>query len=132
MNLEYTEGELVTSAVLTSGNYEWTYVDENGEGHGVVACGAHILEWKDLTEIRLEGPADLKLLPSREMESAEVLRWPASARDLKDIAQAGPGAAAEVVRQEGEWVIPGAEPGYVYLVTGNWPEGYVEFGFLTE
>ena len=81
---------------------------------------------KDLTEIRLEGPADLKLLPSREMESAEVLRWPASARDLKDIAQAGPGAAAEVVRQEGEWVIPGAEPGYVYLVTGNWPEGYVD------
>ena len=136
MNVEYETELAVTALMLPRGNYEWNYVDENGEGQGTVACGNHILESEELNEAVLDGPTDLRLQPSVEMESVEVTRWPDSvwitARENKNAAEAGEGEAVEAVQEDGVWTIKGAEPGYVYLITAHWTEGYVEFGFHTK
>ena len=90
---------------------------------------------EELNEAKLDGPTDLRLIPSKEMESVEVVRWPESDwNDVKDPTKESSfseGEAVEPVLEDGTWVIPGAESGYVYLVTGHWAEGYVEYGFHT-
>jgi hypothetical protein len=135
MNVEYATELALTAVMLPQRNYEWSYVDENGEGQSVVACGSHILQSEELNEAKLDGPTDLRLLPSKEMESVEVTRWPESDwNDVKDPTKESnfaEGEAVEPVLEDGTWVIPGAESGYVYLVTGHWTEGYVEYGFHT-
>ena len=135
VNLEYETELAVTALMLPRGNYEWNYVDENGEGQNIVACGSHILQSEELNEAKLDGPTDLRLIPSKEMESVEVVRWPESDwNDVKDPTKESSfseGEAVEPVLEDGTWVIPGAESGYVYLVTGHWAEGYVEYGFHT-
>lgn len=136
VNLEYETELAVTALMLPRGNYEWNYVDENGEGQNIVACGSHILESEELSEADLDGATDLTLRPSREMESVEITRWPeadwATARENKNAADIGEGEKIEAVQEDGAWVIKSAEPGYVYLVTAHWTEGYVEFGFHTK
>lgn len=130
MSVEYTTKLAVTSMLLSSGNYEWAYSDENGETQHVAACGSHILEWEELADARLEEPADLRLLPSGDMKSVEITRWPVSAWEAHDSSAAG--EKVEAAEEEGSYVIKAAEPGYVYLVVGHWTEGYVEFGFYTQ
>ena len=131
MNLEYIEGEIATAVILTAGSYEWNYTDAQGEGQSVIACGPHVLEWKGLGEVQLSGPAELRLYSAIEMESVSVSRWPAAYRELEDKTQADPGEPVEAVPGETGWVIPEAEPGYVYQVTVRWPQGYGDFGFFT-
>ncbi len=131
MNLEYTEGEIVSAVILTAGSYEWNYTDAQGEGQSVIACGPHVLEWKGLGEVQLSGPAELRLYSASEMESVSVTRWPAAYRELEDKTQADPGEPVEAIQGETGWVIPEAEPGYVYQVTVRWPQGYGDFGFFT-
>lgn len=130
MSVEYTTKLAVTSMLLSSGNYEWAYSDENGETQHVAACGSHILEWEELADARLEEPADLRLLPSGDMKSVEITRWPVSAWEAHDSSAAG--EKVEAAEEEGSYVIKAAEPGYVYLIVGHWTEGYVEFGFYTQ
>ncbi len=150
MNAEYTTDLAVTTVVLTSGNYEWTYTDENGQGQSVVACGSHILEWDILNDARLPEGTQVRLTSSRLPDSVTVTRWPSAlwkgntgetdnsaaengALPLTETAENGsyvPGEAVPAEKTDDAFVLT-ADPGYVYLIEAVWPEGTVEFGFYT-
>lgn len=132
MNLEYTDGSISTAVILLPGSYEWSYADENGEEQRVAACGPHILECEEISKVELDSPSDLRLLPSKEMESVTVARWPSQLRNGDESAGKEQGEAVEAAYENDAWVIRGVEPDYVYLITAFWKEGYVEFGFLAE
>lgn len=129
-NAEYTTELAITSVSLTEGGYSWSYEDETGERQSVVADSAHILAWKDLTDINLDSPTDLTLQFTEEPQDVKVERWDISLWMKEgieaDIPESEPVKAES---KDGTWVIPGADMGYVYLVTTSWENGNREFGF---
>ena len=127
MNLEYTTDQAIVAVMLTSGNYTWSYTDENGQTQSLTGCGEHVLTWDNLAEVSLPGPTDLKILADG-LQSVTVTRWPDSMRNQEDY---GAGETVETESREDGYWIPQAEAGYVYLIQGVWEQGEIEFGFWT-
>ena len=133
LNLEYRTELAVTAVMTTRGGYKWEYIDKNGQNQGVIADSSHVMVWKDLVDVKLESPVDIKLLFSKEPERVTVVRWPSELRGGQEDMENLPEGESVPVEIEGETpVLKGVEAGYVYLVTGEWENGHVEYGFFTE
>ena len=144
VNAEYTTDLSITTLMLSSGNYEWTYTDENGQAQTVTACGDHILEWEHLNDAVIPEGTEIRLISSRLPDSIIVTRWPVAlwkgytegeetsvdGENSDDISYT-PGEAVPAEQKDDSFVIT-ADPGYVYLIEAAWPEGTVEFGFYTK
>ena len=75
-NAEYTTGAGHYQCLSDRrGGYSWSFEDETGERQSVVADSAHILAWKDLTDINLDSPTDLTLQFTEEPKDVIVERW---------------------------------------------------------
>lgn len=137
MNAEYRTDLVAATVVLTRGNYEWNYTDENGEPQNVIACGSHILAWPELNDIHIDESVpnglDLTLLSSYKPETVTVTRFPLDSwhKDSSTELEVLPGEAVEVRNTDMGYAIT-AEAGYVYLVEASWAEGNAEFGFYTK
>lgn len=133
LNVEYSTELANVSAVITRGGYTWSYTDEDGQEQHVVADSAHVLEWKEINDIRLQEPADLKLVFDVKPESVTAVRWPDSERkDEVNGAAVPEGETVEIQEKDGGYYITGVQAGYVYQITGTWDRGTAEFGFLTD
>ena len=134
MNVEYTTSTAACSAVASSGNMEWTQTTEDGQSKTLMACGAHVLQWKNINVIRLDGEtADLTLhfYPEQPKE-VQAVRWPVSQQGSTDSAVLDGGETIPIETDaDGKWIIRQAQGGYIYRVIGIWDRGQVEFGFLT-
>lgn len=120
-------------------NYTWTAPlgdseTDSSEDNTVTACGLAVMQWEDLEKMAMDdGKTDFTVSCDLVPEKVTVRRWsadqyPAGADDDYD-------ASAEDVTVEknddGEFVIKGVEPGYVYEVTINWEYGDAQYGFVT-
>ncbi len=137
INAEYTTDLVNASVILTRGNYEWSYTDENGETQNVTACGSHILQWPELNDISIYDSVpnglELKLISSYKPQSISVTRFPLELwkKEASQETAANPGEPVDVQDTEEGFTMT-AEAGYVYLVEATWEEGRVEFGFYTK
>ncbi len=126
--------EMFANAILAvKGNYQWNWTeDEAAEiGGTAIACGIHILEWKNMNSIDLDGTEMLHLIFSLEPDTVQVSRWPESSLGkAMDTSNTGENVEASA-KDVGGWLIQ-AEPGYVYSVYAKWGESYVEYGFMTQ
>lgn len=132
LGIEYTTDMAVVHVMATEGGYEWSYEDKNGQSQSVVADSQHMLLWKDISDLNIDGPTDLILDFSEEPDGIEAERWESSLRsDTEDQQELSQGETIEIAVKDGKAAIEKAEPGYVYRVTGIWENGRCEFGFLT-
>jgi len=135
LSITYTHETGTVSASLTGPcNYEWTAPDDSSDSKAsVIACGPHVLQWKDVIDISLSGTTDVRLEGEVLPDSITVTRWPS------DLYQPD---ATEGITENGETVKTetdengamsiSAEPGYIYLVTAEWKAyGNAEYAFLT-
>lgn len=136
MNAEYRTELAVATIALTRGNYEWNYVDENGENQHVTACGSHILAWPELNDIRIDESApkglELTLSSFRKPQSVAVTRFPLELWKKEASSEDGSSGEAVAVQDSETGYTMTAEAGYVYLVEAKWEEGQAEFGFYTK
>lgn len=133
LNAEYRTETAAVTAAVTSGGYSWTYTDQKGESQSVVADTLHVLEWKEINDLSLELPVDVTLLFSENPQTVNVVRWPSELREeMKNVEIKPDGEAIEVKEDGKNYVLNGVEPGYVYLVTAEWENGVVQYGFLTK
>lgn len=132
LNVEYRTPEAIAAAVIPRGAYEWSYVDKEGNHQTATTDAAHVLEWKELNNITLKAPTDLKLAFYPMPEKVSILRWNSEERRESVGTEIPDGEEVSPEKIEGDWYIKNAESGYVYLVTAQWENGYAEFGFLTD
>ena len=75
MNVEYKTSLAQVTASATTGGYEWSYEEKNGETRSEIADTAHITAWTEINEINIEEPTDVTLFFSKAPEKVTALRW---------------------------------------------------------
>lgn len=135
LNVEYRTPQVACSAVASRGSYQWSWpAEQEGQMCSAIACGSHVLQWKDMNDLALEGPTDLTLhfYGGEELLQVEVRRWPASFLGAENLSDEWEGSEEiELLEQNGNYVIPSADGEYVYQVVAKWERGDAEFGFMT-
>lgn len=128
LNVEYRTDMVAATVMIGRGGYEWTYVDKDGLSNAVVADSAHVLNWDQLADIKMEEPISADLVFSQTPMQVEVVRYES---DLIGTEQIPEGEKVEVEETQDIYVIPQLEAGYVYEITGIWENGRATYGFLT-
>lgn len=132
LNLEYEIPMASVSAMTNTGAYNWGYQNTNGTAQEDIADTAHVLLWKEINDLNLEAGTDMKLRFSQEPDKVSALRWKEEERKAEtDGSEFPEGEKISVQKTNDQWYLPEAEPGYVYLIQGEWENGRVEYGFLT-
>ncbi|WP_394922716.1 hypothetical protein [uncultured Robinsoniella sp.] len=133
LSMEYSQTEAIVSAAITRGGYEWSYEKEDGITDTAKTDISPVLGWKEINDLTLNEPTDLKLDFSKEPNSVEVIRW---AEDVQKQYSEGSdvpeGEKVELKEKDGALYIPSAEAGYTYQVTAKWDNGMVDYGFVTK
>lgn len=133
LSMEYSQTEAIVSAAITRGGYEWSYEKEDGTTDTAKTDISPVLGWKEINDLTLNEPTDLKLDFSKEPNRLEVIRW---AEDVQKQYSEGSdvpeGEKVELKEKDGALYIPSAEAGYTYQVTAKWDNGTVDYGFVTK
>lgn len=133
LDITYSQTQaIVTAAIGTTGTYQWTYTDEEGEEITTSAGSAPVLQWEKLTEIKLTDTVETELLFSRKPEQVTITRWENEKKmepQSQEAVTEGE-AVAQEENQEGNPVFT-AEPGFIYLVKAVFDKGEAEYGFYT-
>ena len=132
MQVEYTTDLAAATVFINRGGYEWVYIDKDGLSNAVVADSIPVLDWEEdlLADIVLSEPVDLTLVFTEIPQEVEVIRYDSS---LAGKGTEGPeGEKVTLAEKDGQFVIEGAEGGYVYEITGIWENGRATYGFLTK
>lgn len=114
--------------------YTWSYETENGEKETLTTDAPHVLQAKNLTEVKkLSGSMAMELQFDQRPQQVKIQAWEdtlteTSGQDIGDIPQGMEISVEETETGNFQFT---AEPGYVYLVTGTWEAGTVEYGFTT-
>lgn len=133
LSVTYRQPEAVVTAACMRGGYEWTYTDENGESVGSIADSSHVLTWENLPWLQMTEATEMTMVFTYEPDQAAVVRWEKDDQmeaQRPDSTAVSEGEPVRVDETEEGFVFT-AEPGYIYQVTGTWPEGNVEYGFGT-
>ena len=127
MSVSYRRTDAIISAVCDQFGYTWEYTDENGETNAVAADAEHVLQKQDLIQHPVDAETPMTLLFEYQPDEIQAMRWEASARG-QDLAEMPQGESVSVEEgEEGPTIT--VQPGYIYQVTANWPEGDVTYGF---
>lgn len=128
LSVEYTTDLAAVSAAASVGSYEWKYPAEDGTVNQQKAEEPAITQWTELIDIRTEEPVELNLVFSQTPVKVTVLRWPETEKGKTEIAE-GEDVPVQESGEQGSYVLAQAEPGWMYLVKGEWENGYAEYGF---
>ena len=131
LNVCYTD-ELASVAVMIPEalSCTWTY-EEDGESRTAATDAPHILQTEPTEVTKLSEPLTMELQFDEKPDSAAVLAWEDSLLgQYQDGALSIPeGKDVEVKKNENGNYEFTAQPGYVYLVQGQWENGTVDYGF---
>lgn len=133
LSAEYSQPEAIVSAAITRGGYEWSYEKEDGTTDTAKTDISPVLGWKEINDLTLNEPTDVKLSFTKEPVSVEVIRWTEDVqKQYSEGSDVPEGEKVELKEKDGELYIPSAEAGYTYQVTTKWDNGTVEYGFVTK
>ena len=127
LSLDYRQTEAVVTAACDQFGYLWEYTDENGETQAVAVDSIHVLQSEDLVRHTLEGETQMTVVSEYQPDQITVLRWETSQRE-KSGEEIPEGENVQVEEGE-EGPMFTAQPGYIYQLTGSWPEGEAVYGF---
>ena len=133
MDVEYRTDSAVVKAMTTTGSYKWDYTDKEGNPQSVTEESPHILTWEVISDITLDNPTDITLLFNKKPDSIQVERWDVkSRRDSGDESKVPDGEEVAAEVDGDSYILRGVNSGSVYLVTAQWGDSQVEYGFLTK
>lgn len=133
LSAEYTQPEAVVSAAITRGGYEWSYENEDGTTGTAKTDMTPVLGWKEINDLTLNEPTDLKLDFTKKPNSIELIRWTEDVqKQYSEGSDVPEGEKVEPEEKDGVFIIPAAEAGYTYQITAKWDNGTVDFGFVTK
>lgn len=136
LTAEYRIPSAMVAARVARGSWQWSFEEEDGQMRTAAACGSHPLQWGELLDknpLKIGEAADIRLLFSTvKPDTAEVLCWPAAQRSLQEAEDIPQGERVELEKEEGDFILRQAKPGYVYQITAFFQAGEVTYAFLTE
>ena len=128
LNVGYTQSYGVISAVTMQGGYSWNYTDETGRNQSVTADAPMITMWSDLPVMNVEKATDMELYFDVQPDQVMVTAY---SQDLLGTEDPGEGTDVPVEENEnGNFVLKNTQEGMVYLIRGQWENGWSEYGFM--
>ncbi len=129
----YTD-DLASAAVMIPEalSYTWTY-EENGESRTVTTDVPHILQTEPTEVTKLSEPLTMELQFDEKPDSVAILAWEDSLLGQYQDGTASIPEGTDIKAEEnenGNFAFT-AQPGYVYLVQGQWDNGTADYGFRT-
>ena len=133
LNVCYTD-ELASVAVMIPEalSYTWTY-EEDGESRTAATDAPHILQTEPTEVTKLSEPMTMELQFDEKPDSVTVLAWEDSLLGQYQDGTVSIPEGTDIKAEEnenGNFVFT-AQPGYVYLVQGQWDNGTADYGFWT-
>lgn len=133
MDVKYSSDSAAVTAMTTTGSYKWNYTDKEGNAQSVKEESPHILTWEVISDITLDNPTDITLLFSEKPDSIQVERWDSKSRRESGDESKVPDGEAVMEEVDGDgYILRRVNSGAVYLVTAQWGDSQVEYGFLTK
>ena len=117
LNIGYHASYGEVSAAALRGGYSWRYVDEDGIGHNEISDSVAVTQWQELPVMDLY----FDITPEKVTATA-------FSKELSGESDPGDGAEAEVEEKNGTYVLKDAQKDMIYLIHGEWENGWVEFG----
>ena len=114
------------------------YTDENGEDQEVAVDAAFVLEWYTLNDIRLNEKTDVLLYFSREAKDVSVIRYePSLKKQSTEETEENDEPESELIKVSEEedengkkqFILKDLLDEGIYLVTAEFDQGTVEYGF---
>ena len=126
LNIGYRASYGEVSAAATRGGYSWSYADKDGVEQNKTADSAAVTQWPDLPVMNVDGTTDMELYFDTKPEKVIATAFPA---ELSGESDPGAGAEAEVEEKDGNYIVKDVQKDMIYLIRGEWGNGWVEFGF---
>ena len=126
LNIGYCASYGEVSAAATRGGYSWSYADKDGVEQNKTADSAAVTQWPDLPVMNVDGTTDMELYFDTKPEKVTATAFPA---ELSGESDPGAGAEAEVEEKDGNYIVKDVQKDMIYLIRGEWGNGWVEFGF---
>lgn len=114
----------------TVGRYNWE--EDNGDGtkKNVIACGAHPLDFKNITYFETSGKEKMTLVFEEKPVSYDIVRYEVEYnRWANGIGYNGDEKSKPVETENDSFVAAGDGKNYVYVINANYKNGNVEYAF---
>lgn len=128
LNVGYTQSYGVISAVTMQGGYSWTYTDEEGVSQTITADSSKVTMWSDLPIMNIEKTTDMELYFDEQPVEVTAIAYPADFLGTEASGEEGETASIET-DEDGNFVLKNAREGMIYLIRGQWANGWSEYGF---
>ena len=128
LNVGYTQSYGVISAVTMQGGYSWTYTDEEGVSQTITADSSKVTMWSDLPIMNIEKATDMELYFDEQPVEVTAIAYPADFLGTEASGEEGETASIET-DEDGNFVLKNAREGMIYLIRGQWENGWSEYGF---
>lgn len=125
-NVSFKTEDMNITMALTVGGYEWTYTDKDGNSITENADSAHITEWTDIIDTKLNKMTEAEITFSQLPCSVVVTRFAEGSTEEEMV-----GEYEESNLKKMDQFTISAEPGYRYLIAADYENGHVEYGFET-
>ncbi len=129
LNVGYRASYGEVSASAMQGGYSWSYADKDGVEQNETADSVAVTQWTELPAMNVDGTTDMELYFDTKPEKVTATAFPA---ELSGESDPGAGAEAEVEEKDGNYTIKDVQKDMIYLIHGEWGNGWVEFGFEVE
>lgn len=129
LNVGYRTSYGEISATALRGGYSWSYADKDGVEQNENADSSAVTRWKDLPVMNIDKTTDMKLYFDTKPEKVTVTAFSA---ELSGAGDPGTGAEAETEEKDGMYILKDAQKDMIYLIHGEWGNGWAEFGFSVE
>lgn len=129
LNVVYCTSYGTVSGAALPGGYNWSDTDEEGKVQTQVKDRNESENWKELPVMNVDKATDIEL--NFDLEPAKVTIT-AYAAELFEKENSDMGAEVEVKKKDGKYLLEAAEKDMVYVIHGQWENGWVEFGIAVK
>lgn len=129
LNVGYHASYGEVSVAALRGGYNWSYADKDGVEQNEASDSAAVTRWHDLPVMSIDQNTDMDLYFDMNPEKVTATAFPA---ELSGESDPGTGAEAEIEEKNGTYVLKDAQKDMIYLIRGEWGNGWVEFGVEVE
>lgn len=129
LNVGYQSSYGKISAEALRVGYSWSYADKKGIEQNEITDSPAVTSWAELPVMNIDETTDMELHFDAEPERVTVTAFPA---ELSGAGDPGDGAETEVEKKGGMYILKDAQKDMIYLIHGEWGNGWAEFGFSVE